>query len=364
MSKRPKWMLAVAGVTAVAVVAGVGTAVAAVVLPDERSTYCAEMPDAVGLYTGNPVTQMGFEVGRVDAITPRGGHVEVTFSVKTDRSYPVDVRAVTRSKSLLADRSLELVGNYATGPRLSSGQCIPLEHSHTPKSISEIAGSAADFIDAIAPADGSKSVSAAVSGLDEALRGQGENANAMFMHAAAATADPDKLVADIGTSIMNMAPLTDEALQRWGEIRSLVEQMPEVVAAGVDLWPGVIEVCEGIGWLVATLDEIQQNYGDDIWPFVNGTLVEVIHLAATRSDDIAGLFSSVPSVAGLLRQQASGSEGLSMKYDPPTVALDTKDATALCALLNNLRPGSCDPAGKQSRMPTVDLLDLVLLEGK
>jgi virulence factor Mce-like protein len=356
-------MIAVAGVTTVAVAIGVGTAIAAGVGPDKTSTFCAEMPDAVGLYTGNPVTQMGFEVGRVGDIAPRGGHVEVTFTVDSGRSYPMDVRAVTRSKSLLADRSLELVGNYQGGPRLNAGQCIPLDHSHTPKSISEIAGSAADFIDAIAPANGQNSVESAVAGLDEALRGQGDNAAQMFMHAAAATEDPDKLVADIGSSIMNMAPLTDKALAKWGEIRSLVEQMPEVVAAGVDLWPGVIEVCEGIGWLVATLDDIQRNYGDDIWPFVNGTLVDVIHLAATRSKDMAGLLSSIPSVAGLMRQQSSGGEGLSIEFEPPTVALDTADAAQLCELLNSVRPGSCDPAGGRTSMPTVGLLDLVLLEG-
>ena len=36
--------------------------------PGKGETYCAEMPDSVGLYTGNPVTQMGFEVGTVDSI--------------------------------------------------------------------------------------------------------------------------------------------------------------------------------------------------------------------------------------------------------------------------------------------------------
>lgn len=363
MTNRKRWTLAIGGITAVALVAGVGTAIAAVATPDEQSTFCAEMPDAVGLYENNPVTQMGYEVGRVDKISPRGDHVKVTFSVDAGRSYPADVRAVTRSKSLLADRSLELVGNYEGGPRLSSGTCVPLEHSHTPKSISEIAGSAADFIDAIAPRTGQESVENAISGLDEALSGQGGNANALFMHAAAATEDPDKLVADIGTSIMDMAPLTSEALAQWGNIRSLVEQLPAVIDAGIDLWPGVIGVCEGIGWLVATLDDIQQNYGADIWPFVNGTLVDVIHLAATRSDDLADLISSVPAVAGLMRQQSSTTNGLSMEFAPPTVALDTKDASQLCALLNNFRPGSCNPADRQSRMPTVGLLDLILLEG-
>ena len=310
-------------ICAAAVVGGVGVAVATTGEPADRRTFCAFMPDAVGLYADNPVTQMGYEVGRVESIEPQGDHVQVTFSLASGRSYPHDVRAVTRSKSLLADRSLELVGNYASGPMLEPEHCISLEHSHTPKSISEIAGSAADFIDAIAPDDGQESIRATVLGLDEALRGQGENAADMMRHAAAAAADPDKLIADIGSSIANMAPLTDEALRRWSSIRSIVEQMPAVVAAGIDLWPGVIEVCEGIGWLVATLDDIQRNYGADIWPFVHGPATDALKLAATRSNDIAGLISTIPSVTPFLAQQTTRDGALTIAYQPPTVALTT-----------------------------------------
>ncbi|QYB06116.1 MCE family protein [Rhodococcus sp. USK10] len=310
-------------VCAAAAVCGAGVAVATTGEPADRSAFCALMPDAIGLYAGNPVTQMGYEVGRVEAIEPQGDHVQVTFSLASGRSYPFDVRAVTRSKSLLADRSLELVGNYTTGPELAPQQCIPLEHSHTPKSISEIAGSAADFIDAIAPDDGEENVRKTVLGLDEALRGQGENAADMMRHAAEAAADPDKLVADIGSSIANMAPLTDEALRRWSSIRSIVEQMPAVVAAGIDLWPGVIEVCEGIGWLVATLHDIQQNYGADIWPFVHGPATDALRLAATRSNDIASLISTIPSVAPFLAQQTTRDGALTIAYQQPTVALTT-----------------------------------------
>src|SRR5262245_53860100 len=63
--------------------------------------YCATMPDAVGLYIGNPVTQMGYKVGEVRTITPAAGSVRVDFKVNEDRPLPADVRAVTRSPSIL-----------------------------------------------------------------------------------------------------------------------------------------------------------------------------------------------------------------------------------------------------------------------
>ena len=36
----------------------------------KQAAYCAIMSDAVGLYVGNPVTQMGYQIGQVKTITP------------------------------------------------------------------------------------------------------------------------------------------------------------------------------------------------------------------------------------------------------------------------------------------------------
>lgn len=303
----------------VTIACGAGYAVAGSVKPHGESGYCADMSDAVGLYDGNPVTQMGYQVGRIDHVRPDGDHVRVTFTLDAGRQFPIDVKAVTRSKSLLADRSLELVGNYRSGPRLTPGACIAAGNTYTPKSISEITGSAADFIDAIAPADGKQSFEAAVAGLDQALRGTGEPAHAMLTHASAALSSPDQMIADFGTTIMNMAPLTTEALQRWSTIRSILDQMTTVVAYGSPLFSSVVNVTVGVGWLVNTLYDIQSHYGDLIWPLMNGGVAAAIHLAATRSKDIRSLLSVVPSVAGLLRQESAGSSGLTLAYRPPTM---------------------------------------------
>src|ERR1700723_3822109 len=77
--------------------------------------FCAIMSDSVGLYAGNPVTQMGYRIGTVDSITPEDSSVEIRFTITENRPIPADVKAVTRSTSILADRSLELVGNYSSG---------------------------------------------------------------------------------------------------------------------------------------------------------------------------------------------------------------------------------------------------------
>ncbi|MDT5304252.1 MAG: phospholipid/cholesterol/gamma-HCH transport system substrate-binding protein, partial [Mycobacterium sp.] len=68
----------------------------------QAAQYCAIMPDSVGLYVDNPVTQMGYEIGKVSSITPSALSVRVDFSVDEQRALPANVKAVIRSTSILA----------------------------------------------------------------------------------------------------------------------------------------------------------------------------------------------------------------------------------------------------------------------
>ncbi|WP_040795787.1 MlaD family protein [Nocardia higoensis] len=311
--------------------------------------FCADMPDAIGLYAGNPVTQMGFRVGTVSDVQQRGDHVRVEFALDDGRRYPADVQVVTRSKSLLADRSLELVGNYTAGPSLRPGDCVPRQRTHTPKSISEIAGSAADFIDALSAA-GDDSVQGAVAGLNTALDGTGATMNAMLTHAAAAANSPDRVTADVGATIMNMAPLTEDALRHWDRIGSILERMPEIAALGTELFGYVARFDRGIGWLVAVIYDIQRRYGDQLWPLMHGPVADVIALAATRAPDLARLYGTIPAMVTAVNYQQQTGGGISMPYRPPSVPVDP----AVCDLLgpqcaqNEFTPG------------TVNLLSLIV----
>ncbi|MGY4103759.1 MlaD family protein [Nocardia sp. R16R-3T] len=328
------------------------------------SGFCADMPDAVGLYPGNPVTQMGFKVGHVAGVKPQGNHVRVSFTLDSGRAYPADVKAVTRSKSLLADRSLELVGNYASGPKLAAGQCVPVSRSFTPKSISEIAGSVADFIDAMSPNDGRKSLQEAVDGFDKAMHGNGELAGQMMQHAADAMSSPNQFVADIGAIIHNMAPMSDEALQKWSTIQSILDQAPVVAPAGAELFPGVGEFARGVGWLVAMLYMIQSDYGDILWPLMDGPATDAIHLAAGHSKDIAGLVDSIPAVASVLRQQSQSPGWLTVAYQPPTVQVNSPDAAQMCDVLNHMTADGCSSVDGHLQVSALRLLDLVVAKGK
>ncbi|WP_238554075.1 MlaD family protein [Gordonia sp. KTR9] len=279
--------------------------------------FCAVLSDSIGLYEGNAVTQMGYELGRIDSIEPTGGQVVVRFSVDADRTLPSDVRVVTRSKSLLADRSLELVGNYSGGETLRAGSCIPREQTFTPKSISEIAGSAADFIETLAPSDGERNLQDAVSALSVSLSGQGPSARSMMRHAARAAESPDKLVSDIGSSIENMAPLTETALDQWASIDLLMKELPGVTDHARGLWPGAKSLVHGTGDLIKVLTTVQVNYGELIWPLMHGPVTQLVKLAATESQDIAGLIETIPPVAQMMRRMAASPGQLEIAVSRP-----------------------------------------------
>jgi phospholipid/cholesterol/gamma-HCH transport system substrate-binding protein len=310
--------------------------------------FCAEMTDAIGLYVGNPVTQMGMPVGEVTGVRSAGDHVQVTFDLRSGRDYPADVQAVTRSKSLLADRTLELVGNYSGGPTLRSGECIAGSRTHTPKSISEITGSASDFIENLTKS-GTDDVGGTINGLDKALAGTAPDAENMFRHAAAASKNPDQFIADIGASIANMAPLTDNALRQWPQIMSILNQMPDVASLGTELFASVSKFDRGVGWTVATIYDIQRNYGSILWPLMHGPVTDLITLAAARAPDLQKLYGMVPSIATALRQQENAAGGLSVPYKAPGVSVSAAQCRALGA--------ACSAEG---RTGSVNLLNLIL----
>ncbi|WP_189594941.1 MlaD family protein [Nocardia cerradoensis] len=318
------------------------------------------MADAVGLYVGNPVTQMGYKVGRVEEVRPEGDHVRVRFSLESGRNYPAGVKAVTRSKTILADRTLELVGNYESGPELRPGRCISLQDTATPKSMSEITGSASDFIDHVAPADGTQPVEKAVDGLARSLAGNGEPARQLMEHAAQALSSPDRMVSDIGTILQSSAPLTTDALARWSNIHHVLDMMPTTLTSiTYGLWPGVNDMINGLGPLIAAIYEIQTQYGSDIWPAAD-QLAQVIHVAATKAPDIQHFLEVVPPIAAFLTRTAAG-EG-AIQYRPPTVTVRMPDAAASCAALNQARAGSCVPDAAGAQTVGVGLLDLVVAE--
>jgi virulence factor Mce-like protein len=118
----------------VLVLAVVGAAVVWTFAKDrlDTVTVTAQFDNAAGLYEDNTVAVLGMPVGKVTKITPKGGYVEVQFTVDKDVKVPADAQAVTISNSILTDRQIELTPPYRGGPILENGDTIGLNRTKTP----------------------------------------------------------------------------------------------------------------------------------------------------------------------------------------------------------------------------------------
>jgi virulence factor Mce-like protein len=328
----------------------------------QHAEYCAILPDAVGVYVNNKVTQMGVGIGTVTAVTPSALNVRVTFTVDK-RPLPQDVKAVVRSPSILADRSLELVGNYETGPRLRSEECIPLGRSATPKSLSQVIGSATDFINAINP-DGSTNIGDVVKGVDQSLGQQGVAVNQLLTTTSAVLDSPDQAIGDISSISKNLAVLTSTFRAIDPTLKQVVTDLQRLGPDIADLLLTTPYVLVGLIQALSTVADIERELGGEIQQTLDVVSVGVRKLAS-RAPFYASLANVAPrlidGLANFVQSRGtSGAAAFTLRYRPPLYRVRTPDGALQCGYMNAAMPGSCANVAGTPYAVDVALLQHVL----
>lgn len=350
---RPVWSMAVA----VAVSVSCGSCASS----NDRTEavgYCATMPDSVGLYVNNAVTHLGFPIGKVTAITPSAQSVRVDFTIDGARRIPAEVKAVTRSTSILADRALELVGDYGAGPQLAPGSCIPLNRSLTPKSLSEVIGSSTRFINSINPA-GSDNIGATVAGIDHASRRQGVAANKLLTTTSSVVDSPDQAVGDLHSITLNLNRLTTMLAEIQPTMKEVLddaadnttEQLERSFFAAAGGFEAIIPVVD----LAAGLEK---ELGPQIQQLLDAMSV-VIRKTTPRAPYYASLLNVAPRlINGIVN--LGNNHRFTLHYRPPTYRLRAPGGVAQCNIMNASMPGSCANVKGTPYAVDVALLQYVL----
>ncbi|WP_273735323.1 MlaD family protein [Mycolicibacterium septicum] len=358
----PNWrrLGRVAGITLTAATVAAAVGSCAPERGQHRADYCAFMPDSVGLYVGNPVTQMGYPVGTVKSITLGTMQVRVDFTVGDNGPLPRDVKAIIRSTSVLADRSLELVEDTEAGPKLRDGECIPLSQSFTPKSLSEVIGSATDFINAINP-DGSTNVGDVVREVDQAIHTTGPGVNQLLATTSAVLNSPDKTVNAIGSVITNLTQLTSLVRELRGPLKQtlidLEATMPDVLKAA----KGAVSALAGLTILLRAVAELETNLGQETQFTLDATSMAV-RKAAAHAPAIADLLTPLPWWINTIANHYNNRPWNLLQYRPPLYRVRTPDGVALCNIMNASAPGSCANVQGQPYAVDVALLQYVLTQ--
>lgn len=321
--------------------------------------YCATLTDAVGLYVGNPVTQMGYRIGSVESIDPGPTSVTVRFSVTSDRQLPQDVKAVIRSSSILADRALELVGNYHAGPRLSSGRCIPLEHTATPKSLSELVGSANDFITGITPRE-SSNMADTVSQLAQAMKGNGSGINEVLTVSSRLLANPQQQIGDMSAIVGNLATLSRMVVDNRDPLKGIIDDALTTTPNLVGVTVGASQLTEPLPPIISMISDVEVHAGDELQLTLDST-ADTLRILTPRARWFASLLDPIPWWINTAANHVNNRE-FHLSYRPPLYRIRTPDGPLVCAIMNASNPGSCAVVAGQPYGVDINLLQYVFMK--
>jgi phospholipid/cholesterol/gamma-HCH transport system substrate-binding protein len=336
--------------------------------------YCAVMSDSVGLYVGNPVTQMGYPIGKVLKVEPHDTDVKVVFSLDEGRPIPEGVRAVTRSPSILADRALELVGNYTGGPRLKPAECIPLRQTSTPLSIAKIIGSATDFVNAINP-DGSTNIADALRGIDQAMAGQGDRANQLLTRSSRLLDNPDQAISQMGEITRNIAELTSMLRANRAPLKQIVADLPPITPYMVTAIRGAEQFSGGFAEILPIVSDIELEMGPELQNALDET-GELMRIFSPHYKGLADMLNFVPRmISGVNGEPPGAIDGGIAKHlnnhlfpvltwRPPLFRIPTPNGLLACGAINASAPGSCADVGGRPYAVDVALLQYVLTEAQ
>lgn len=350
--------MTVIGVCAVIVVA----LVAYLVIFDpvrKMNSYCADMPDTIGLYTGNRVTMRGVPVGQVTKLQPGGTRVRVEFEV--DARYPLaaDTAATTISNTLVADRDLAIISSGKSSERWEPSVCV--SKTLTPKSLTQLLDAMATLSSRTLGTDpgGQDTLGKGLAALNTATAGTGEQINQIITKLGSALAAPDAAIGRLGSIIDVLATLSESVATHWGDIKSMLTRFGGVLdQVNNELFNQVVEVIEGFQRALPLLNDITTLAGDPVLRLLDAT-VPLVRLIGANVGTLEQIIQMIPSISGAFTRAVDPATGaVGIGYAPPRVAVARPDADEVCAAVNAVAPGRC--AGSVNGLADIQLPQLVL----
>ena len=326
--------------------------------PTTAAHHCAILPDSVGLYVGNPVTQMGYKIGTIDHIEPSPQSVRVDFTFDQQRTLPSDVKAVVRSTSILADRALELVGNYDSGARLGDDECVPLQRSSTPKSLSEIIGSANTFITGISP-ESSSNIGDVIKQLDQATANNGPGINKILTTSSRILNSPDAAISDMSSIVTNLGSVTDTLVNLRDPIKEILNDAATTTPDLVTAIDGARQMAEPLPEVITAISDLEIHAGDEIQLTLD-TVSDTVRIMSPHAEGLASLLDPLPRWINGAANHINNRQFI-MSFRPPLYRVRSPDGPLVCAVMNASMPGSCANVAGQPYGVDINLLQYVFL---
>ncbi|SHU87039.1 MlaD family protein [Mycobacteroides abscessus] len=328
------------------------------------SGYCAILSDSIGLYPGNSVTRMGVPIGQVDHVEALATSVRVAFTLDHGVSVPGDVFAVTRTPTILADRTLELTGGHATG-HLLQGDCIPMQRTETAKSITESTAAITNVVRQLSDAGRGQAVDRLVRVAAAQLDDTGPGMRDALSSLAGAVDDPrtfnaDQLIRDIATTLRGITA-------NWADLESLLRLAP----SGLDsLSLGLFQAVSSligprVNPIFQVLLDMATHLHDIVWNTLD-TATATVRLLSEHTGVIVMYAGTLPNILDGIRNFWARVRTREIPIVSPRVEAGPSDNGTVCSR-TSLDPQGKDHCGFFYGVPdgvtSVDLLQLVLNGG-
>jgi phospholipid/cholesterol/gamma-HCH transport system substrate-binding protein len=201
-----------------------------VVTSGSEAHVTAYFPRAVHLYAGSDVDILGIKVGKVTRIQPEGDRVRVEMAYDRKYKLPADVHAVIVMPTVVADRYVQFVPAYESGPTLPDHATLEVEQNRIPVELDQVYEQLIRLATSLGPSGANRdgSLSRVVTVLANNLRGQGAKANTTIKGIADLTGTlGDNSDALFGT-VRNLQGFTTALAENDSTVRSFTELLARV----------------------------------------------------------------------------------------------------------------------------------------
>ncbi|TLG05293.1 MCE family protein [Nocardia cyriacigeorgica] len=309
----------------------------------EMRVYCAQMPDAIGLYEGSAVAIMGVPVGRVTHIEPDGASARVRFTVPAERKLPPDVGAVTVSDTLIADRKLALIGAEPRGPGWNSEKCIT--KTLTPKSLSETLDALAQLghqLNGSGQPGQAGALGAGLDALNRATTGSGEEINTLVRQLGTALSAPDAAIGHIGKLLDALTELTHRARGGWPTVETTITGLTQTF---VDIntleFPQIVRVVASLADVLPQLNDVVMMFGSPALRAID-SIPNLPQMLSAGVGSVSDVIEMTPAIAAGFAESIDESSGrMTIGYAPPQLALPPPVGTQVCAAVESITGQRC-----------------------
>ncbi|MEV6768749.1 MlaD family protein [Nocardia sp. NPDC051030] len=270
-----------------------------------RQSYCAIMPDAVGLYPGNDVTERGVPVGTVTAVRPQDTGVRVDFAVDAGRPLRGRVGATTVSDTLVSNRNLAVLTDPDPAQRWDPAACIT--DTLTPKSMSQTLSAVRDLARQLTGSGDPllrNDIRDGLARLDQATQGLGPRFQQAITQLGQALASPDAAIGHLGEIIDKLAPASDLLATDWAGVKAAVLIVPQTLdLMNNRLFGPITQILLSLESLLPWANDLTKKFGDPLLDGLDGA-ASSLRWSVANAGTLRQLIQLVPSLTGAVGQAA------------------------------------------------------------